>query len=271
MPVLPCFVSPPLYISANGRIPGRHFAATIIAAVLTGCSGLPPEAPLRPLPILPAEVSRGQSGHGCIALTFDAGGTDSGLAELLESLQAFRVTCTFFITGTWASGHPRHVREIAARGHEIGNHTWSHSDLTRLDGPEIQSEISRTDLLLTALTGRTPRPLLRAPYGARNSRVLNIASDLGYTSVYWTLDSLDSIDPPKSPPFLFNQVTSATDADLDGSIVLMHVGEPSTAAALPGILRNLQSRGFRIVKISHLPGLCSVWRPGNPQFTKRSE
>lgn len=238
-------------------------AAGLGALVLTGCLGLkpraasgvlPPPSP-RALPVWPPEVLRGGYGHKCVALTFDAGGGDAGLADLLESLQSQEVTCTFFITGSWASKHPQAVSGIAARGHEIGNHTWSHVDLTRLDDTAIQSEIVRTDLLLTALAGRTPRPFFRAPYGARDAHVLSIAGGLGYTSIYWTLDSLDSMDPPKNPDFLFNRVTSRTDAELDGDVVLMHVGEPSTAAALPDILRNLRSRGFRIVKVSNLPDL----------------
>jgi len=82
--------------------------------------------------------------------------------------------------------------------------------------------------------------------------VLRIAANLGYRSIYWTLDSLDSLEPRKSPEFLIDRITSKSDAELDGAIILMHVGEKSTADALPAIIANLQGRGFRLVTVSTL-------------------
>ena len=70
--------------------------------------------------------------------------------------------------------------------------------------------------------------------------------------IYWTIDSLDSVEPRKTAAFLIDRVTSKTDAQLDGAIILMHVGEKSTADALPVIIANLQGRGFRLVTLSNL-------------------
>jgi peptidoglycan/xylan/chitin deacetylase (PgdA/CDA1 family) len=86
----------------------------------------------------------------------------------------------------------------------------------------------------------------------RDERVLKIAATLGYRSIYWTLDSLDSVEPVKSPQFLIDRITTKSDAELDGAIILMHVGERSTADALPAIISNLQARGFHLVTISKL-------------------
>jgi len=82
--------------------------------------------------------------------------------------------------------------------------------------------------------------------------VLRIANNLGYRSIYWTLDSLDGVEPVKTPEFLINRITSKTDTELDGAIILMHVGEQSTASALPAIIANLQGRGFHLVTVSKL-------------------
>jgi peptidoglycan/xylan/chitin deacetylase (PgdA/CDA1 family) len=82
--------------------------------------------------------------------------------------------------------------------------------------------------------------------------VLKIARNLGYRSIYWTIDSQDGVEPAKSPQFLINRITGKSDAELDGAIILMHVGVRSTAAALPAIIANLQERGFRLVTISTL-------------------
>jgi peptidoglycan/xylan/chitin deacetylase (PgdA/CDA1 family) len=108
----------------------------------------------------------------------------------------------------------------------------------------------RAEVFLTELT--SPRPLWRAPYGARDGRVLKIAANLGYRSIYWTIDSLDSVDPPKTPPFLIDRITSKRDEELEGAIILMHVGVRSTAEALPAIITNLKGRGFRLVTVSKL-------------------
>ena len=82
--------------------------------------------------------------------------------------------------------------------------------------------------------------------------MLRIAANLGYRSIYWTIDSLDSMEPRKTPQFLIDRITSKTDAELDGAIILMHVGIKSTADALPAIIANLQDRGFQLVTVSKL-------------------
>jgi len=71
-------------------------------------------------------------------------------------------------------------------------------------------------------------------------------------SIYWTLDSLDSVSPKKSPEFLIARVTGRPDSALDGAIILMHVGEPATAAAVPAILANFRQRGFKMETVSEL-------------------
>jgi peptidoglycan/xylan/chitin deacetylase (PgdA/CDA1 family) len=116
----------------------------------------------------------------------------------------------------------------------------------------VRDEILRAERAITRVSGQSPRPRFRAPYGIRDERVLKTASNLGYRSIYWTLDSLDGVEPPKKPQFLVDRVTSKNDAELDGAIILMHVGVRSTADALPAIIANLQGRGFRLVTISKL-------------------
>jgi peptidoglycan/xylan/chitin deacetylase (PgdA/CDA1 family) len=102
------------------------------------------------------------------------------------------------------------------------------------------------------LTGQSPRPRWRAPYGARDDRVLRIVHGLGYQSIYWTIDSLDSAEPPRNSEFLIQHIIGQSDAALDGAIILMHVGSRATAEALPPIIANLQSRGFQLVTLSKL-------------------
>lgn len=198
------------------------------------------------------EVERGPHPTGRIAITFDAGGEADCFFDLIKALTRARVSSTFFITGKWAQQNPECAIAITKHGHEIGNHTWNHLDLTHQPDAAVREEIRSTEIFLTDLCGQNPRPLWRAPFGARDARVLGLVHGLGYRSIYWTIDSLDSVDPPKSAAFLVDRITRRGDAELDGAIILMHVGEASTAAALPAIISNLQGRGFRLVTVSTL-------------------
>lgn len=200
------------------------------------------------------EVVRGPRGKSEIAMTFDAGANAECFDDLIAALETARVHSTFFITGNFAQRHEPCAKAITKHGHELGNHTWNHADLTKQSDEMVREEITRAETLLTDISGQSPRPRLRAPFGERNERVLRIAANLGYRSIYWTIDSLDSMEPRKSPEFLINRITSKTDAELDGAIILMHVGEKSTAAALPAIIADLQGRGFKLVTVSTLLG-----------------
>jgi len=198
------------------------------------------------------EVVRGKTGKKEVAITLDAGAEAAALPKMLTALDKASVKITFFVTGTWAQQNPDYIQQMASSGHEIANHTWSHPDLTEVSDAQIKDEIERTDALLLRLTGRSTRPLWRAPYGSRNTHVLSVVNSLGYRSIMWTLDSLDSVGQPKSSQFLIDRVTGQSNSQLDGGIILMHVGNATTADALPAILQNLQQRSFKVVPISEL-------------------
>ncbi len=244
-----------------------------LPAAIASLNRFPPGAPLadgQPLVIplfgldnvtatLPAkgiEISRGLPGHR-VAITLDAGASSAPAAAILDALQARDVHITFFLTGTWAEDNPELVRRIAADGHEIGNHTYSHPQLPDMEEAAILEEIHRTEQIIRDLVGQTTRPYLRPPYGSRNQRVLDILAREGYISVYWTVDSLDSVGDPKSARFLFERVTSPTTGQgvpipLEGAIFLMHVGNETTAQALPDILDWFQENGYQVVRLSEL-------------------
>ena len=199
------------------------------------------------------EVVRAAPGNHRIALTLDAGGVEDTLPQLLATLRARGIHVTIFITGKFAEKFPDSVRQAAADGHEIANHTYSHRDSRELTDEQLIEELARTEQILQDLTGRTSKPFWRPPYGARNNHVLNVAAAQGYRSIYWTLDSLDSVGQPKTPDFLFNRVTNPpAGVELDGAVVLQHVGFQGTADAFPRILDRLQELGLQVVTMSEL-------------------
>jgi len=206
------------------------------------------------------EVVRGAPGRRQIALTFDAGAGADALPELLAAFRHASVKCTFFLSGEWVQRYPNSAKQIVADGHEIGNHSWSHPDLTTLSDRDISWEITRADAAIQPFYGRSTRPLFRAPFGARNKRVLKVVDALQYRSIYWSFDSLDSVGAPKSSTFIIARVTAQPDQVLDGAIVLFHVGNESTAHALPNILRILKARHFECVFVSSLITTSQNWR-----------
>ncbi|MER6006090.1 polysaccharide deacetylase family protein [Nonomuraea angiospora] len=180
----------------------------------------------------------------CVALTFDDGPgpyTDT----LLAYLAAYHAQATFFVVGSNVVTYPRVLRRTVAAGHEIGNHTWSHPDLTRLSPARVRSQLGRTDQAIRAITGIVPG-LVRPPYGAINATVRR---QTGRPMVLWSVDTLD-----------WRYRSSATVARRalrsvrPGSVILFHDIHPTTVRAIPRVLRKLAGRGYRFVTVSQLFG-----------------
>lgn len=187
-----------------------------------------------------------------IALTFDAGAAGETLPRILNTLRERNIHITMFITGKFAEQYSDGIRQAVADGHEIANHTYSHLDSRNLTDDELAGELARTEGIIQGIAGVSTKPYWRAPYGARNNHVLNVAVSQGYRSIYWTLDSLDSVGQPKTPDFIFNRVTNTPGVNLDGAIILQHFGSEASADALPRILDRLNEMGLQVVTISQL-------------------
>jgi peptidoglycan-N-acetylglucosamine deacetylase len=125
-----------------------------------------------------------------IALTFDDGPNPKWTPLLLDTLAAHDVRATFFLMGSAASAQPDLVRRIAAGGHLIGDHTWTHPNLARSSASRIQSELSRTKDFLEQITG-SPVKFFRPPFGARRPAVFRIARELGLQVVLWNAMTTD--------------------------------------------------------------------------------
>lgn len=191
---------------------------------------------------------RGNPAVPAVALTFDCGSDDSALGPILDELKRNGLSATFFITGAFADRYPESARRIAAEGHDIANHTYSHKDLTDLGDAGIQAELRRAEEALRRTTGKDGKPWMRMPFGARNPRVLAAVAAAGYTSVYWTLDSGDWREGATA--------AGVRDAVLgrtgNGYIVVHHCAAQATARSLPEIIQGLRSKGMRQVTVSAL-------------------
>lgn len=185
-----------------------------------------------------------------VALTFDDGADGANTNKILDILAKNNVKATFFLTGSGANNHPQYIKNIAAKGHQLGNHSYTHPDFTKLTATQMKSELDRTEALIKSLTGKTTKPIFRAPFGAVNSTVLNGvgASGYGYT-IQWNIDKVDWKGLTAS------QINTKVQTNIKpGSIVLMHTGAgaPGTPLALPTMISQLKAKGYKFVTVSQL-------------------
>lgn len=192
----------------------------------------------------------GESTYGprCVALTFDDGPDQVLTPKLLDILAAENVKATFYVVGQRVAAWPGIVQRAFQEGHEIGNHTWDHPQLTSLSSREVQAEFSKTDAAIKAATGVAPATI-RAPYGSQSARIAEIAAPRPL--VLWDTDTLDWLHQDR------DYVTRAADRAPVGKIVLLHDIHRPTIAAVPGIIKDLKARGLSFVTISEfLAGRC---------------
>ncbi len=188
-----------------------------------------------------------------VALTFDDGPHPRYTPQVLDVLARFDAPAAFFCIGLHALAHPAVVRRIAAEGHTLGNHTWSHAYLPDLGPIGLGDQLGFTaDALAHAAASRGPRPWrwLRPPYGGRSPELLDAVADLGLTTVLWDVDAKDWSRP--GPAVIAERVLSQV---RPGSVVLMHDGggdRSQTVAALPAVIAGLRERGYRLVDLDEL-------------------
>ncbi|UKJ64230.1 polysaccharide deacetylase family protein [Cellulosimicrobium cellulans] len=181
----------------------------------------------------------------CVALTFDDGpGADT--ERLLKTLAEKHVTATFFLVGTNVEKRPDVVRDTAAAGHLLANHTWDHPQLTTLDDDEVRAELERTQEAITAASGETPT-FLRPPYGDVDDRVRSVATRTGLQVILWNLDTLDwkTKDAAETR-------RRTVEGARPGSVVLMHDIHATTVDAVPGIIDDLRAQGYVLVTVDLL-------------------
>lgn len=212
----------------------------------------PPTVTATARPALPLgrEVLRGPTDDPRVALTFDCGSVSGPTAAILDTLKQHGIKVSFFVTGEYADRYPELTRRIADEGHEVSNHTYTHSDLTTLSDANILGELQRAETSIQGATGKSSKPWMRMPFGARNERVWSLVSGVGYTSIYWTLDSGDW----QAGATALSVRKRIVDNVGNGYIVVQHCNAPQSAESLPEVIQALKSKGHRIVTISALLG-----------------
>ncbi len=181
-----------------------------------------------------------------IALTFDDGPYPKVTGHILDVLEKNGVCATFFVLGSRIEGHEDMLTRMDELGCEIGNHSFSHADLTRLSKADCQRELSDTDAEIRRVTGHEAS-VVRPPYGYYNKTVMSAAER---PLILWTVDTNDWRG--KAPGEIADYVIQQAK---EGSVILMHDQQTQTADAMEMIIPTLIDEGFRFVTVSELIGL----------------
>lgn len=218
------------------------FAAYFLPDIVPTIGPLNPESN-RLLPIYCVDTEEKK-----VALSFDAAWGNEDTQEILDILAEEDVHVTFFMTGGWVSKYPEDVKRIAEAGHDLGNHSENHLQMSTLSMDQCTEELKKAHDRVKELTG-IDMALFRPPYGDYNDTVINAATNLGYKVIQWDVDSLDWKD--YGVQSIINTVCSHKHLG-NGSIILMHNGATYTSQALKEVIQNLKSQGYEIVPISEL-------------------
>jgi len=180
------------------------------------------------------------------ALSFDAAWGNEQTDTLLNILDEYDVKSTFFLVKQWVDNYPDSVEEIAAHGHDVGNHSSTHPHMAQLSAADQLTEIQDCNDAIEDLTGCCPT-LFRAPYGEYDNKLIDNLNSKSMYCVQWNIDSLDWKNP--SPDEMVQKIRGKL---VPGSIILLHNGAENTPEALPLIIEAIQEEGYTIVPISDI-------------------
>lgn len=210
---------------------------------LTGLVSVSSNVNGRELPIYSVETEEKK-----IALSFDAAWGNEDTRNILEILEKHNIKVTFFMTGGWVESYPEDVKAICEAGHDLGNHSENHKNMSQLSEEEKTQELLSVHEKVKELTG-VEMCLFRPPYGDYDDAVVLNAKRNGYYTIQWSVDSLDWKDYGKES--IIDTVVNHKELK-NGAIILCHNGAKYTASALDEMITQLKEKGYEFVPISQL-------------------
>ena len=229
------------------------YAVATILFVGIGISVIPP-AVQSVSAVLTAEGERKlpiycvQTDEKKVAISFDAAWGADDTDELLRILAENDVHATFFLCGYWVDKYPEEVQKIAEAGHDLGNHSATHPHMSQISKEDIAKELQNCHSAVKDLTG-IDMQLFRPPFGEYTNSVIETATENGYYTIQWDIDSLDWKEQGVDAEI--NQVLNHKHLG-NGSILLFHNDAKYTPQALDTILKGLKQKGFEVVPVSEL-------------------
>lgn len=184
-------------------------------------------------------------------LTFDAGYENGCTSQILDTLKKHNVPAAFFLVGNYLQTQPDLVKRMADEGHIVGNHTWSHGDMTKLtDKAAFAEELSQVETLYKEITGADMEKYYRPPQGVYSQENLTLAKELGYKTVFWSLAYVDwDNENQPAAEYAFSKLLPRTH---NGAVILLHSTSKTNAAILDELLSRWKDMGYTFAPLSEL-------------------
>ena len=192
-----------------------------------------------------------ETGEKVLYLTFDCGYENGNMPAILDALEKHQAVGTFFVVGNFLMTSPELVRQMTQAGHLIGNHTYHHPDMSSIASLEaFQKELEDVETLYREITGEEMSPFYRPPQGTYNTANLQMASELGYKTFFWSLAYVDWLtDQQPTKEEAFDKLLSRVHP---GAVVLLHSTSSTNAQILDELLTRWEEMGYRFAPLSEL-------------------
>ncbi len=183
-----------------------------------------------------------------VNISFDVQGDPGQLYKILDILDQYGVRTTFFMQGEWVEQYPEAAQEIVKRGHELGNHSWTHFNFSEMTAEEVTKELVDTEALVKEVTGQTTKPFFRPPYGSRSDVSLATAFDLGYTTIIWTYGADEWREGATAQDIYDNVYGNKA----PGALYYTHTDRQIIIDALPRVIEAFQADGYKLVTVGEI-------------------
>ena len=202
-----------------------------------------PKITLNDLP--PAPIYKGNPEKEMVSFIINVAWGNEFLPDILSTLKKHHVKASFFLEGRWVQKNPDLAKMIAEAGHELGNHSYTHPDMSKISSSKIHEEIVKTNDVIEATTGKQVT-LLAPPSGYFNNEVVKIAAQQKLKTIIWSVDTIDWQKP--SPDTLLKRVTGKIH---NGALILMHPTEVTTNS-LEHLIIEIKNKGYKIDTVSDM-------------------
>ncbi|WP_240675836.1 delta-lactam-biosynthetic de-N-acetylase [Ammoniphilus sp. CFH 90114] len=183
-------------------------------------------------------------------LTFDNGYENGYTPKILDVLKEKKVPAIFFVTGHYIKDQPELLKRMVSEGHLIGNHSWSHPDMSRIPTDKMKTELNRVRDEVIQLTGQPEMKYLRTPRGIFSERTLAVSKELGFTNVFWSVAYKDwDTKVHMGPRYAYEKVMGQLHP---GAVILLHSVSKDNAQALGQIIDDARKQGYEFKSLDQL-------------------
>lgn len=204
---------------------------------------LKPSVHLQDLP--PSPIYKGNPNKQMVSFIINVAWGNEYLPDILAVLKKHHVKASFFLEGRWTKKNPELAKMIVDAGHEVGNHSYSHPDMSKISSTQINQELKKTNDVIEATTGKTVT-WFAPPSGSYTNEVVKIASQHKMGTLMWSIDTIDWRKP--STQELINRVVGKVH---NGAMILMHPTQ-STTSSLEQLIEQIQAKGYEINTVTEL-------------------